>query len=600
MHRVGRILATPLLGAAAVASTSATAGWPWSRAPVKELHAVELAHWPLRHHEHHDHHKATARKGSHGLLQHKVANTEKHRRKAPADSNSGMSPAILCVMCLTIQYFVVYGGLRICQSMSQLSEDHHHGLLEQAFEDAKDSIAFAPMLAVLMLGVRMRAQEITTSGAPPKWAQLCMVIAVGCTLLQTVCDLLARIFNRVLGFCLSFVQLISLPFLYGCVVMLIIAAFAMGAKEGNPNCPDCPAYTPPVAPALQCTINLTTIYFLFYLILKIVKLRNRWKQVGFSRFEKILDETQETLKFCPLLAIMFIGARMRALQLGATAAGPGMSNAPIYPQQWAQSCMFLCSWCLILQVVLRFCMGVAYARGTKAGQKEYEEDGAAPDMSVFAMKFAEYALMIGMYTTAIMVMYSVSVIEIPSEYGKPTPAVSPAMEASMILITTYLVVFLILQLIRTYSEFMANGVKNNIQLILESGDPALALIPMMCILFVGARLRALEKDKINGSPQKWAQMMMYLSAVSVICMMLACMLITVFSGQLQDPNEEEQEQKEPQLGEDDLPLEKKEHHHFLSKATSKKFTFCLSGWMYFTMVVTYFAITMIIVSIIVR
>ena len=36
------------------------------------------------------------------------------------------------------------------------------------------------------------------------------------------------------------------------------------------------------------------------------------------------------------------------------------------------------------------------------------------------------------------------------------------------------------------------------------------MAPMLCILFVGARLRALELDPHKGSPQKWAQQCMFL------------------------------------------------------------------------------------------
>merc|ERR1719359_1912654 len=44
---------------------------------------------------------------------------------------------------------------------------------------------------------------------------------------------------------------------------------------------------------------------------------------------------------------------------------------------------------------------------------------------------------------------------------------------------------------------------------------------MMAVLFIGARMRALQMDPINGAPQKWAQNCFYLCTYAV---MMQCIL----------------------------------------------------------------------------
>merc|ERR1719506_2293002 len=41
------------------------------------------------------------------------------------------------------------------------------------------------------------------------------------------------------------------------------------------------------------------------------------------------------------------------------------------------------------------------------------------------------------------------------------------------------------------------------------------MAPMLCVLFIGARMRALQMDPKNGNPQKWAQACMFLCTASL-------------------------------------------------------------------------------------
>merc|ERR550514_273993 len=62
-----------------------------------------------------------------------------------------------------------------------------------------------------------------------------------------------------------------------------------------------------------------------------------------QKFEGLLIPAKYTVNFAPMLCILFIGARMRALQID-----PKHGN----PQRWAQTCFFLCAYSVLVQCIL--------------------------------------------------------------------------------------------------------------------------------------------------------------------------------------------------------------------------------------------------------
>ena len=50
------------------------------------------------------------------------------------------------------------------------------------------------------------------------------------------------------------------------------------------------------------------------------------------------------------------------------------------------------------------------------------------------------------------------------------------------------------------------------------------MAPMLCVLFIGARMRALQIDPVHGSPQPWAQFCFFLCAYSVMFQTLMVIL----------------------------------------------------------------------------
>merc|ERR1719395_368168 len=114
--------------------------------------------------------------------------------------------------------------------------------------------------------------------------------------------------------------------------------------------PQGPQYTPPISVTMQCVINLTVQFFTVYLGLWIAQTVKDFLNYDLPRLKELMLDAQATVAFCPMLAILFVGTRMRALMItnnkGAT---PG----------FGQDGMYMATWALLIQFFMVVIAGVA-------------------------------------------------------------------------------------------------------------------------------------------------------------------------------------------------------------------------------------------------
>merc|ERR1719506_2748810 len=90
--------------------------------------------------------------------------------------------------------------------------------------------------------------------------------------------------------------------------------------------PQGPQYTIPISVTMQCVINLTVQYFTCYLGLWIAQTAKDFLGWELRRLSELMENAKATISFCPMLAILFVGTRMRALMI---------TNNKGAPQGWA-------------------------------------------------------------------------------------------------------------------------------------------------------------------------------------------------------------------------------------------------------------------------
>merc|ERR1719335_1481432 len=157
---------------------------------------------------------------------------------------------------------------------------------------------------------------------------------------------------------ISGVRYVAMAMLYGSMVAICVGVFDMkGPKEIWGDKP------PPVSPAVSCVMNLTFQFFAVYLAVAIVRtiMQVSGESPFLTKLNGLLTLAKYTVNFAPMLCILFVGARMRALQMD-----PKNGN----PQKWAQNCFYLCMYSVMVQTILVILMPFLTKCECKQGASE--------------------------------------------------------------------------------------------------------------------------------------------------------------------------------------------------------------------------------------
>merc|ERR1719440_2458803 len=273
----------------------------------------------------------------------------------PGDVVPPVSPAVQCTMILSAQFFLVYGGIQVCRSVSEWLS-FQVPVLEKALDGATNSMFFAPMLAVLFIGARMRALQMDpVNGAPQKWAQNCFFACTYALALQTILciavpivlggkakkgnvegDMEYEVNNTGIATVLTIIRFGITFCIYIGFSCVIYSVFTIEHPQG-------PQYTPPISVTMKCVINLTVQFFTVYLGLWIAQTCKDFLGMELPKVSQLMENAKGTIQFCPMLAILFVGTRMRALLI---------TNNRGAPQGWVQDGMYMATWAVLIQFIM--------------------------------------------------------------------------------------------------------------------------------------------------------------------------------------------------------------------------------------------------------
>merc|ERR1719409_470886 len=271
-----------------------------------------------------------------------------------------VSTSMQCVISLTIQYFLVYTAIALCRTAADvLKVDYGKFPVMDILKVAATTVSYAPMLAILFLACRMRVTWLTQGkGNPPEYVQVAMYCATYSVLAMTLCACVVPIFtgkaiktndktgdidddekpfsSPILGGVFTVLKFLIMLGLYVGALVVVYGIITFQPPKGTwPG-----DVVPPVSPAVQCVMILSAQFFLVYGGIQVCKTVDDWVKIKLTALEKALDGATNSMFFAPMLAVLFIGARMRALQ---------MDPVNGVPQKWAQNCFFMCTYALTLQ-----------------------------------------------------------------------------------------------------------------------------------------------------------------------------------------------------------------------------------------------------------
>lgn len=443
---------------------------------------------------------------------------------------STMPPALAVIVQLSLQYFVVYMLLELSVVRQQLTNPTGpKSIYVRCFEEAAQTVDLAPMLGVLFLALRMRAQQLwPPNGNVPTFTQSWMWFIDAGILIGAAAAALEKYLGAVLGpktgkvaSIFSVAKIVATVLIYAGMVVVVAAIFELPAMPGSPSCTTCTwAYQPPISPAVQCVINLTMQYFAIYLAILLVKVYNQVLHKGRKTFAvKALEDSLVSVKLCPMLALMFVGVRMRALQMN-------LANPPA----WAQLFFFITTYAALSQTILALLISAASGESAAALDDDgtVKSRGRSAGAVAYLLTVLKYCAMAVMIVGVGVTGYSLFAMKAP--YGE-TPPVSTTMLCVINLITQYLVLAILSTLAQSYSQLVLGGAKTDAGLVLEKAMPTLAFIPMLSVLFVAVRMRALQLNS-EGAPQPYVQKWMEISTWAVLAQTIAALMLPFCTGEL--------------------------------------------------------------------
>jgi hypothetical protein len=463
-----------------------------------------------------------------------------------------VSTTMKCIISLTIQYMVVYTALGIWRSYLDFSQTpYDSSQVQKMLKSASETMFYAPMVCLMFVGCRMRVLQLTKgTGNPQDWVRNCMLAVTYSILANTLMVMIIPLVtasnvetdpetgvmktdsknpfeSKVMQIVFNVIRYLIFLGLY-----VGFAAVCVGVIVFEPPKDVWSGEIPPVSPAVACTMILSITFFLVYFLVAVSRTYSQFAggNLSVSKFEQVMLRAADTLAMAPMLSVLFLGARMRALQMDPVGGNP---------QRWAQNCFYACTYCLVCQTALAcvvplFLSGKVVKNDKIEGDFKYEVEGG---ILAKVLTVTRFVLMITLYACTTAVVCSVFTIEHPD--GKElTPPLSPTMQCVLNLVFQYFFIYFLLWIYYTIEDFcgLDMSILAAAKDAIESAKATVQFAPMISVLFIATRMRALQITQNKGAPQGWVQDGMYLASWAVLIQFMMCLLMPIFTGRKFTPD----------------------------------------------------------------
>jgi len=355
-------------------------------------------------------------------------------------SPPAMSPAIACTVWIAVQFFVFFIAAAILETIV-VCTGRREGTLSNLWETCKLAVAVirvvGPMLCILFIATRLRAYQLDpTDGSVPEWVELAfyvctavvftqamILVLLGCTaskIREGECpgDFIVEdgedAANTMAILIVQALRVVLLGILCGGILAICYAIITMEDAAGT---------KPPLPPAIGNAISLALWYFLILAILLgvvIIKVSGVILDSKVIRSGAVtggwLDRTMHvfnaallTVLFAPMLCVLFLAVRMRALQL--TLAADGSIPEGAGPQCWAQEAMHMCTWSLIISSIMVIIIGFTMSGNRREQAIPSETKAERPNVWLAASLMSIRGLCLAaMYGGVVALLFAVTLM----------------------------------------------------------------------------------------------------------------------------------------------------------------------------------------------
>jgi hypothetical protein len=449
----------------------------------------------------------------------------------PETSESVVPTASRCVVILCCQFVVFHIALALCRTFHELTNTAK-GKVEAALRSAAQTLTYGPMLCVLFTACQMRVEYLSHGKDQPQdWVQKCMY---GLTFSVMVSALLALAIQLVVGkplppkvgpfdlempeeledsskvafYALSVLRYLVLFAMYGGIAGVMIGILTY-LPPGSVELRDIDA---PV-PAITCAMVLTVVFFSTQLVISLCRSYSEFTRIEFPQIVGMMHAASTIMEYAPMLAVLFLAARMRALQHN------------VQMQDWTEACMFAATGAMCVTSLLAIMVPATMGASLKKDKWTHEVRLEIPKPILGYIFIAlRYCCMCCVYGGAAGVMLSMFILQSPGRTD--TLPVSPTIQCVANLTCQFFFVYFLMTAMLTMSELTGGTVpveKWSWFSAVEAARSTMAFAPMLSILFVATRMHALWITGKQGAPQSWVQDGMFMATWSLQISGLMCL-----------------------------------------------------------------------------
>eukprot|EP00929_Paragymnodinium_shiwhaense_P002199 TRINITY_DN102409_c0_g1_i1.p1 TRINITY_DN102409_c0_g1~~TRINITY_DN102409_c0_g1_i1.p1 ORF type:complete len:1031 (+),score=216.42 TRINITY_DN102409_c0_g1_i1:63-3155(+) len=468
-----------------------------------------------------------------------------------------VSPTLYCVMFLSVLSLVIYTALSMSRNYDELSGAFRASALTQTLTAAARSAALPPMMAMLFVACRMYILATTEGlGEPPLWVKICMITATSGMAFQFLLILTLPMvtklppgeaeydmthgkageaqkksadlsdedeeeikdFHETVGEqndahpvlnkvrykdgagCYRYVfwmgQIGSILAIYGGLGGVVAGILTF------------PADSMKVSAAVICTIALGLVYFMVYFLLWLG--RSLPESHGQTTLLHMALSMSSVSRKVPMYSALFLVSRMRALSLDPP---DGL------PPFWMQCCFYS-----IVGVVALECFFAGIVGGIGEVRKAYY--GHYLYRSNKVLHLLQHLLSIAGVGLLIAIVVGVGLME--DQDGKVAH-----LSTTLLCVLAFSAVYFSLVMLQTCAFMLDDVAGIRMPLFQDAAVSAgisIGLAPMMAILFVACRMRALQITNQRGDPQGWAQDCMRIAVFATCLQAFCCLLMPIFVG----------------------------------------------------------------------
>jgi len=464
-----------------------------------------------------------------------------HAADRPDDVASEFHPlrsTLSSIGGVVVIYIITYDVLLVTNSINK-AQGNPPGPLEKAVESAIMGVAFAPMLCVLFLSVYKRADTLTMHHPekyelPQSYVDIALPVCVIAFAMQTVLYVIKEwTINKQdasgvapgnkISMWVSFHNIAAFV-MYAAAITSIIGLVSMSQPSELVNSKG----ELPLSTGVFCCNCLVVLYFAVYAILHIARMADYHWQGRTLPAEHLTDKSRylyevfkiaaTAMQSAPMLAVFFI-----AIQLTVDAGEAPLSDA-------TETCMYLCTFLLFVQVVLAVITPFATGAKLKASPQRAE-------LVDFETNWPRlFMLMSTIKNFCMMAMYLALFVIVCHVWAAEDMPVWQILVVH--LATFYFLVHLFFYLTVATRSLMARsgGMDDGIKTMITAKD-AVAFCPMLAILFMHCWVKATSMkvvDGKSGQPQGYAQDCMFLATFGMLLQLILCMANGLFFTSVKD------------------------------------------------------------------